>query len=171
MLAKDPDAVTAGRGRDVLGSGEVFPHPLAMNVVPQVGTVRDNGYTGEEVKVGDEVRKVLALPSLPVTATCVRVPTMVGHGVSVHAEFERDIDAGEARAILSAAPGVEVMDDTARGLYPTPLHAAGRDPCYVGRIRRDPYDPRAIEFFTVADNLRKGAALNTIQIAELIARR
>jgi aspartate-semialdehyde dehydrogenase len=168
QAVKDPENVTAGRARDVLEAGEVFPHPLALNVIPQIGSVRDNGYTGEELKVGDETRKVLGLPDLPVTVTCVRVPTVIGHGVSVHAEFDRAITPTEARELLLGAPGVEVMDDTASAVYPTPLHAAGRDPSYVGRIRADLNDPRAINFFCVADNLRKGAALNTVQIAQLI---
>ena len=169
--AKEPDLVTRGLAREVLEPGDAFPHPLAMNVIPQVGSARDNGYTGEELKVGDETRKVLGLPDLPVTATCVRVPTMVGHGVSVHARFEREIDAAAARDVLERAPGVEVIDDPATAAYPTPLAAAGRDPCYVGRIRSNLHDPRALDFFTVADNLRKGAALNTVQIAELLVAR
>ena len=156
-----------GRG-EVVGQGSVFAHQLAMNVIPQIGSVRANGYTGEEEKVGEETRKVLDLPSLPVSATCVRVPVAVGHSLSVHAEFDRPITVDEARAVLAAAPGIEVLDDTAAGVYPTPLQAAGRDPVFVGRIRQDPNDPHAIEFFSVADNLRKGAALNTIQIAELV---
>jgi aspartate-semialdehyde dehydrogenase len=168
QAVKDPENVTAGLARDVLEKGEVFPHPLALNVIPQIGSVRDNGYTGEELKVGDETRKVLGLPDLPVTATCVRVPTVIGHGVSVHAEFDQPISPPEAREILLGAPGVEVMDDTANAVYPTPLHGAGRDPSYVGRIRADLNDPNAIEFFCVADNLRKGAALNTVQIAQLL---
>jgi aspartate-semialdehyde dehydrogenase len=169
QAVKDPEHVTAGLGRDVLEPGEVFPHPLALNVIPQIGSVRDNGYTGEELKVGDETRKVLGLPDLPVTATCVRVPTVIGHGVSVHAEFDRSVGVDEARDVLLGAPGVEVMDDTANAVYPTPLHAAGRDPSYVGRIRVDLNNRNAINFFCVADNLRKGAALNTVQIAQLIA--
>lgn len=167
-VLKDPEAATRGLGRDVIDAGEVFAHPLALNVIPQIGSTRDNGYTGEEIKVGDETRKVLNLPNLPVTATCVRVATMVGHGVSIHAEFERPIDVEEARKVLSGAPGVELMDDTANNVYPTPLQAAGQDPCYVGRIRQDLGDDKALELFSVADNLRKGAALNTIQIAELL---
>ncbi len=153
-----------------LSKGTVFAHQLAMNVIPQIGSVRDGGFTGEEEKVGEETRKVLGLPGLPVTATCVRVPVAVGHSLSVHAEFDRPITADEARAILADAPGIEVLDDTAAGVYPTPLQAAGGDPVLVGRIRQDPTDPHAIEFFSVADNLRKGAALNTVQIAELIGR-
>jgi aspartate-semialdehyde dehydrogenase len=158
-----------GRG-EAVDRGQVFAHQLAMNVIPQIGSVRDGGFTGEEEKVGEETRKVLGLPGLPVTATCVRVPVAVGHSLSVHAEFDRPITADEARAILESAPGIEVLDDTAAGIYPTPLQAAGGDPVLVGRIRQDPTDLRAIEFFSVADNLRKGAALNTVQIAELIGR-
>jgi aspartate-semialdehyde dehydrogenase len=168
QVAKDPEPVTHGLAREVLEPGTVFPHPLALNVIPQIGSVRSNGYTGEELKVGDETRKVLDMPDLPVSMTCVRVPTMVGHAVSIHAEFERALDVREARAILEEAPGVELQDDTANAVYPTPLEAAGRDPCFVGRIRSDLHDPCALELFSVADNLRKGAALNTVQIARLL---
>jgi aspartate-semialdehyde dehydrogenase len=168
QVAKDPEPVTQGRAREVLEAGTVFPHPLALNVIPQIGSARPSGYTGEELKVGDETRKVLDMPDLPVSMTCVRVPTMVSHAVSIHAEFERPIDAEEARSILAEAPGVELQDDTAHAVYPTPLQAAGRDPCYVGRIRSDLRDPNALELFSVADNLRKGAALNTVQIARLL---
>ncbi len=168
MAAKDPEAVVEGTARDILKPGKAFTHPLALNVIPQIGSARANGYTGEEVKVGDETRKVLRLPDLPVTATCVRVPTMVGHGVSVHARFKRPVSADEARSILEEASGVEVLDDPAAGIYPTPQLAAGRDPCYVGRIRANLHDAQALDFFSVADNLRKGAALNTVQIAELL---
>jgi aspartate-semialdehyde dehydrogenase len=168
-VAKEADAVRAGLGRDVLEAGETFAHPIAMNVIPQCGSVRDEGYTSEELKLCHETRKIMGLPELRVSATCVRVPVMVGHGVAVHAEFEEAITPKEARSILSDAPGVELVDDPANGAYPTPLQAAGRDPCYVGRIRQDLFDPRALELFCVADNLRKGAALNTVQIAELLA--
>jgi aspartate-semialdehyde dehydrogenase len=165
---KDPEQSTRGLARDVLGPGALFPHPLALNVIPQIGSVRPNGFTGEELKVGDETRKVLDLPELPVSMTCVRVPTMIGHGVSIHAEFQRPISAQEAREILREASGVELRDDPANAVYPTPLEAAGRNPCYVGRVRSDLHDPSALELFSVADNLRKGAALNTVQIAELL---
>jgi len=168
--ARQPDVVGAGLGREVVSRGRVFAHPLALNVIPQIGSVRPNGYTGEEVKVGEETRKVLGLPDLRITATCVRVPTVIGHAISVHAEFDRAISADEARAIWRGAPGVELLDDTAAGVYPTPLEAAGRDPCFVGRLRQDPDDDHALEWFSVADNLRKGAALNTVQIAELFVR-
>lgn len=167
-VAKEPDLVSRGLAREVLEGGETFAHPLVMNVIPQIGSPRDNGYTSEELKVGEETRKVLGAIGLPVTATCVRVPTMVGHGVSIHAEFHQPVTVDEARAVLSDSAGVEVMDDPANNVYPTPQIAAGRDSCFVGRIRQDLDDPNALELFAVADNLRKGAALNTVQIAELL---
>jgi aspartate-semialdehyde dehydrogenase len=167
-VAKEADAVRAGLARDVLEPGETFAHPIAMNVIPQCGSVREEGYTSEELKLCHETRKIMALPDLPVSATCVRVPVVVGHGVAVHAEFDRPITPDEARGVLAEAPGVELVDDPDAGVYPTPLAAAGRDPCYVGRIRQDLFDPAALELFCVADNLRKGAALNTVQIAELL---
>ncbi|CAN5726813.1 aspartate-semialdehyde dehydrogenase [soil metagenome] len=163
--------VTAGRAGGMLKPGDTFAHPLALNVIPRIGSAQADGYTSEELKLAEETRKVLGLPDLPLSATCVRVPTMVGHGVSVHAEFERPMGVDEARRILGAAPGVELRDDTAAHVYPTPLEAAGRDPVFVGRIRQDPHDPHALEWFAVTDNLRKGAALNAIQIAELVASR
>ncbi len=169
IAAKEPDAVQAGLARTVLERGETFTHPIAMNVIPQCGSVKEDGYTSEELKLCFETRKIMGLPGLPVTATCVRVPVAVGHGVAVHAEFERPVTPERARELLEAAPGVEVLDDPERGVYPTPLESAGKDPCYVGRIRQDPFDPRALEMFCVADNLRKGAALNTVQVAELLA--
>lgn len=170
-VAKEADAVRAGRARDVLEAGETFAHPIAMNVIPQCGSVREHGYTSEELKLCHETRKIMGLPDLRVSATCVRVPVMVGHGVAVHAEFEREIDPATAREILAAAPGVQLVDDVSSGSYPTPLEAAGKDPCFVGRIRQDLFDPRALELFCVADNLRKGAALNTVQIAELLVQK
>ena len=167
-VAKEPDLTQQGLARDVLDRGDVFSHPLAMNVIPQCGSVTDGGFTSEELKLCSETRKILGSADLKVTATCVRVPVMIGHGVAVHAEFSQRLDATRAREILEAAPGVEVKDHPANGMFPTPLEAAGRDPCYVGRIRQDPFDDNALEMFCVADNLRKGAALNTVQIAELL---
>ncbi len=169
IAAKEPDAVQAGLGRDVLERGDTFAHPIAMNVIPQCGSLKEDGYTSEELKLCHETRKIMGLPDLPVTATCVRVPVVVGHGVAVHAEFAGAITPERARELLDAAPGVEVRDDPANGVYPTPLEAAGEDPCYVGRIRQDLFDRNALEMFCVADNLRKGAALNTVQVAELFA--
>lgn len=168
--AKEPDKVREGMARDVLQGGGSFKHPLAMNVIPQCGSVKEDGYTSEELKLCHETRKIMGLPDLRATATCVRVPVVVGHGVAVHAEFEEPITPKQARELLEAADGVQVLDDTLNGLYPTPLIAAGEDPCYVGRIRQDMFDPNALELFCVADNLRKGAALNTVQIAELLTR-
>jgi aspartate-semialdehyde dehydrogenase len=167
-VAKEPELVREGLAREVLGGGETFAHPIAMNFIPKIGSLDEDGYTSEEVKLRDETRKIIGLPDLEVTATCVRVPVMVGHGVAAHAEFSRPITPDEARSVLSAAPGVAVRDDPDNDVYPTPLEAAGTDPCYVGRIRQDPYDDRALELFCVADNLRKGAALNTVQVAELL---
>ncbi len=168
IAAKEPDSVRSGAARGVLERGPHFAEPIALNVVPLCGSVREEGYTSEELKLCHETRKIMGLPDLPVTATCVRVPVMRGHGVAVHAEFARPLTPAEAREILEGAPGVELRDDGAAGVAPTPLHAAGRDPCYVGRIRQDLFDPTALEMFCVADNLRKGAALNTVQIAELL---
>lgn len=168
VVAKERDPVRDGLARDVLEHGETFAHPLAMNVIPQCGSFKEDGYTSEELKLCHESRKILGIPDLKATATCVRVPVVVGHGVAVHASFNRPIDPGEARALLEAAPGVEVRDEPEAGIYPTPLEAAGRDPCFVGRIRQDPWEANTLEMFCVADNLRKGAALNTVQVAELL---
>lgn len=168
VVSKESDKVREGLARDVIQAGDTFRHPIAMNVIPQCGSVKEDGFTSEELKLCYETRKIMGLPDLRATATCVRVPVVVGHGVSVHAEFESPVDVAEARDILSQAPGVEVLDDPEAGVYPTPLIAAGEDPCYVGRIRRDPFDPNALELFCVADNLRKGAALNAVQVAELL---
>ncbi len=168
IAVKEMDKVRDGLARDVLKAGDTFSHPIALNVIPQCGSVKHDGYTSEELKLCFETRKIMGLPELPVTATCVRVPVVVGHGVAVHAEFHDPITADEARRVLRKADGVEVLDDPGEGVYPTPQIVAGEDPCYVGRIRQDLFDPRALELFCVADNLRKGAALNTVQIAELL---
>jgi aspartate-semialdehyde dehydrogenase len=167
-VVKEPEVVAAGLAREVLDRGDTFTQPLAMNVIPQCGSFKTDGYTSEELKLRDETRKIMSLPDLRVTATCVRVPVVTGHGVAVHAEFSRPITVAEARSILGSAPGVVLQDDPDAGIYPTPLGSAGLDPCFVGRIRQDLSDPRALELFCVADNLRKGAALNTVQIAELL---
>jgi aspartate-semialdehyde dehydrogenase len=168
QIAKDEDTARRGSAGDVLKHGESFPHPIAMNLIPSCGSLKDDGYTSEELKLGNETRKIMGLPGLRVSATCVRVPVMVGHGVAVHAEFAEPITPDRARAILQDAPGIEVVDDPGAHRYPTPLDAAGKDACFVGRIRQDLTDPRALEMFCVTDNLRKGAALNTVQIAELL---
>jgi aspartate-semialdehyde dehydrogenase len=155
---------------DALPVGEVFGRTIAFNVVPHVERFEPggSGFTTEELKMGNEARKILGLPDLPVAATSVRVPVVAGHGVSVYARFERPVEPNEAREVLSAAAGVRVMDDPATGLYPTPLDAAGIDDVLVGRIRQPAGDRKALLFFAVGDNLRKGAALNAVQIAELL---
>jgi aspartate-semialdehyde dehydrogenase len=131
-----------------------------------VGAFERDGFTGEEHKMMAEPVKILSAPDLSVAATSVRVPTIVGHGVSIAATFGRPIDVAEARAILAEAPGVELRDDPANGLYPSPIDAAGLDVALVGRIRRDPVRDDRLLLFSCADNLRKGAALNAVQIAE-----
>jgi aspartate-semialdehyde dehydrogenase len=144
--------------------------PFAFNVVAQIDRFEANGYSREEMKVVWETRKILGLPELPVTATAVRVPVRVGHAAAVNAVFDRPLPPDEARARWAAADGVEVVDDPARGRFPTPLAAAGRDAVLVGRARADVSHPRGLEFFVASDNLRKGAALNAVQIAEALLR-
>jgi aspartate-semialdehyde dehydrogenase len=138
---------------------------LAFNVVPLLGTRGEEGYTDEELKLRNESRKILSIPDLAVSPTCVRVPVMVGHGVQVRATFERDIELDRALEVLRAFPNL-VLDDV-----PTPLEYAGRDEVAVGRVRRDLADPRSLNFFVVGDNLLKGAALNTVQLAEALHER
>ena len=168
VAVKEEELVRDGLGRAVLEAGTTFSHPIALNFIPQAGSFKADGYTSEELKLCHETRKIMALPDLRVTATCVRVPVVTGHGVAVHAEFAEQLTAEEARSLLREAPGVEVVDDPENHSFPTALEAAGRDACYVGRLRQDPFDARALEMFCAADNLRKGAALNTVQIAELL---
>jgi len=145
--------------------------PFAFNVVPQIDRFEDNGYTREEMKIAWESRKILALPELPVSATAVRVPVRVGHCAAVSARFATTPDPAAARALWSAFPGLQVVDDPAASRYPTPLEAAGGDAVLVGRARRDLSQPDALEFFVASDNLRKGAALNAVQIAETLIER
>lgn len=144
--------------------------PLAYNVVPHIDRFEDNGYTREEMKIVWETRKILGLPDLPVTATAVRVPVRVGHSAAVNAVFDPLLDPDDVRRHWRAFLGLEVVDDPAAGRYPTPLAAEGRDPVLVGRLRRDVSHPRGLEWFLCSDNLRKGAALNAVQIAEVVAR-
>lgn len=147
-----------------------FPAPLALNVVPWAGSLADAGWSSEEMKIRNESRKILGLPDLKVSATCVRVPVVTAHSVAVHAVFATEVDAEGAREALRNAPGVILVDDPAAGEFPMPIDAVGTDPSWVGRIRRALDDPRALDFFVTGDNLRKGAALNTAQIAELLAK-
>jgi len=145
-----------------------FPAPLVFNVVPWAGSLKNDGWSSEELKMRNESRKILGLPDLKVSATCVRVPVVTGHSIAVHAVFGSEVDANEARKLLQDAPGVIVVDDPAAGEFPMPIDAVGTDPSWVGRIRRSIDDPRALDFFVTGDNLRKGAALNAAQIAELL---
>ncbi|MCI0440763.1 MAG: aspartate-semialdehyde dehydrogenase [Chloroflexi bacterium] len=157
-------------GQDV--TAEVYPHPIAFNALPHIEPFQDNGYTREEMKMLHETRKILHEPELMVSATCIRVPVMVCHSEAVHIEFSQPISPGEAREILSDFPGIKVMDDPSSNVYPMPIQAAGRDEVFVGRIREDITLPgTGIVIWLVCDNLRKGAALNAIQIAEEVLRR
>lgn len=143
-----------------------FPAPLALNVVPWAGSLKADDFTSEELKVQNESRKILGLPKLRVTATCVRVPVITTHSLSVHAVFEEKLTAADARKLLQDSPGVEVMDDPVNKIFPTPAAVVGTDATWVGRIRQNPENPYSLDFFVCGDNLRKGAALNTLQIAE-----
>ncbi len=144
--------------------------PFAFNVIPQIDRFEENGYTREEMKVVWETRKILALPDLPVTCTAVRVPVRVGHCAAIEAVFDPGIGPAEARRLWSAFPGVRVVDDPGSQRYPTPLEAAGGDEVLVGRARHDLTHPRGLVYFCASDNLRKGAALNAVQIAECLVR-
>ncbi len=146
-----------------------FAAPLALNVVPWAGSLKEDGWSSEELKIRNESRKILGLPDLKVSATCVRVPVVTTHSVAVHATFEREVDTRQAAEILRDAPGVVLYDDPARGEFPTPADVVGTDPTWVGRVRRSLDDPHSLELFVCGDNLRKGAALNTAQIAEVVA--
>jgi aspartate-semialdehyde dehydrogenase len=167
-LIGDRELLRYGGRPHALPTGEVFPHPLAFNVIPHCMGFDEDGYTTEELKLQNEPRKILGLPGLASHPTCVRVPVMVGHSVSVRAVCERPVDLDAFRVALSAAPGVTVIDDPAGAAYPTPLELAGTDGVFVGRIRADLADPNALLFWSVADNLRKGAALNAVQIGEVL---
>jgi aspartate-semialdehyde dehydrogenase len=146
-----------------------FPAPLALNVVPWAGSLKDGGWSSEELKVRNESRKILGIPDLKVSATCVRVPVITTHSLAVHATFATDIDVDEARDLLVEAAHVVVVDDPAEADFPTPIDATGIDPTFVGRLRQALDFPNTLELFVSGDNLRKGAALNTAQIAELVA--
>jgi aspartate-semialdehyde dehydrogenase len=158
-LAKSGDAVK-------LPAPAKFAAPIAFNVLPFAGAYAgEEGWTDEELKLQNETRKILEIPDLPVSGTCVRVPVYTGHSLSINAQFARPISTARATALLRSAPGVVVVE------VPTPLMAAGKDPSFVGRIRRDPTVTHGLALFVSSDNLRKGAALNAVQIAELLAQR
>ncbi|HEY1791575.1 MAG TPA: aspartate-semialdehyde dehydrogenase [Opitutaceae bacterium] len=149
---------------------KVFPHQIALNVIPQVDSFGANGYTGEETKMMLEARKILGLPNLPVSATCVRVPVVRAHSVAVNAEFERPVSVEEARQAVASFPGAQLVDEPSTGAYPTPLDFSAKVKCGVGRIRVDTALPNGLAFWVSGDNLWKGAALNAVQVAELMAR-
>lgn len=156
-----------------LASGEplskkVYPHQIAHNVIPHVDSFQESGYTREEQKMLLEGRKIMALPDLKVTCTCVRVPVMRSHSISATVLFDREPSLEEARAAFIDQPGVELVDDPTRALYPVPLDTTGRDDCQVGRLRLDQVLPNALALWIVGDQVRKGAALNAVQIAELL---
>ncbi|GAA3995282.1 aspartate-semialdehyde dehydrogenase [Allokutzneria multivorans] len=147
-------------------SDSPFPAPLAFNVVPWAGSQRDGGWSSEELKVRNESRKILGIPDLKVSATCVRVPVVTTHSLAVHAVFAEEVTVERAREIFAAQPSIRLVDDAANGVFPTPADVVGGDPTYVGRIRQALDFPNTLDFFVCGDNLRKGAALNTYEIAE-----
>jgi aspartate-semialdehyde dehydrogenase len=149
----------------------VYPHPIDLNVLPHIDVFQENGYTKEEMKMVLETCKIMRDDSIRVTATTVRVPVMGGHSESVNVELKKDFDEQELRTLLSDAPGVVVLDNPAQNEYPMPLYAAGKDEVFVGRIRRDYSRDNAFNCWIVADNLRKGAATNAVQIAEYLLRK
>lgn len=149
----------------------VYPHQIAFNILPEVDVFWDNGYTREEWKMVEETKKIMHAADIVVSATCVRVPVFTGHSEAIHVEFSRPMSPDDAERILAEAPGVKILDDPAISLYPQPWSAAGTDEVFVGRIRRDASHPSGLVLWVVADNLRKGAALNAVQIAEEMVKR
>ncbi len=149
-----------------------YPHRIAFNALPQAGSFpAGDDHTDEERKLIDETRKILGDPAIRVSATCVRVPVVTGHSEAVNVETREPLESERARELLAAAPGVTVVDDPAAARYPMAIEAEGRDDVFVGRIRRDPGNERALDLWIVSDNLRKGAATNTVQLAELLVER
>ena len=144
----------------------VYPHPIAFNVLPHIGPFDENGYSDEELKVIAETKKMLGLPDLAVSATCVRVPVFHGHSEAIHIETTEPIDATHVRELLMAAPGISLRDEPGDGVYPLPREAEGLDEVLVGRIRKDLSHPNGVALWLSSDNLRKGAATNAVQIAE-----
>ena len=160
----------AGDVRAAISDLGPFPAPLALNVVPWAGSLKEDGYTSEELKVRNESRKILGMPNLKVAATCVRVPVITTHSLTVHATFEKEVSRQAAQDVLKSAAGVELLDDPENKKFPTPADVVGTDPTWVGRVRQSIDDKHSIDLFLCGDNLRKGAALNTAQIAELVAK-
>jgi len=168
-VANTPVGDNAGDIRSVIKDNGPFPAPLALNVVPWAGSLKEEGYSSEELKVRNESRKILGLPNLKVSATCVRVPVLTTHSLAVHAIFEKELSRKAAQDVLKNTAGVELVDDPENYKFPTPADVAGTDPTWVGRVRKSLDNPKALDLFVCGDNLRKGAALNTAQIAELVA--
>ena len=160
----------AGDTRKYIKDLGPFPAPLAMNVVPWAGSLKEDGYTSEELKVRNESRKILGMPKLKVSATCVRVPVVTTHSLAVHATFKKPITRKAAQKVLSKAAGVKLLDNPEKKEFPTPADVVGTDPTWVGRVRQSLDDNKSLDLFLCGDNLRKGAALNTAQIAELVAK-
>ena len=163
-LRTQVEAIASGRPVEK----KVYPHQIAFNVLPHVDSFLDTGYTKEEMKMQNEARRIMHLPSFKASVTCVRVPVYRAHAVSVNAEFERPVSVEEARKVLVNAPGLRLVDDPATNSYPLPLNAAEQDDCQVGRIRLDCALDNGLAFWVAGDQLLKGAALNAVQIAELI---
>jgi len=149
----------------------VYPHQIAFNILPEIDVFMDNGYSKEEWKMVEETRKIMHEADLPISATCARVPVYIGHSEAVNIEFSESMSVDEVRQILTQSPGIKVLDDPVISLYPQAWSAAGTDEVFVGRIRQDASHPRGIVMWIVADNLRKGAALNAVQIAEEMIKR
>ncbi len=164
-LARQVTALEAGKPC----TPRVFSHQIAYNLIPQIGSAQYLGYTSEEMKMQNEGRKIMHLPELKVTCTCVRVPVVRSHSISVSCHFDRPVSVEEARAAIAAAPGCALRDDLAAGIYPMPLDTSDQDTVFVGRIRPDLTDPNGIALWCCGDQLRKGAATNAVQIAELLA--
>jgi aspartate-semialdehyde dehydrogenase len=160
----------AGDIRSVIKDNGPFPAPLALNVIPWAGSLKEEGYSSEELKVRNESRKILGLPNLKVSATCVRVPVLTTHSLAVHAIFEKEVSRKAAQDVLKNAAGVELVDDPENYKFPTPADVVGTDPTWVGRVRKSLDDPKALDLFVCGDNLRKGAALNSVQIIELLVK-
>jgi aspartate-semialdehyde dehydrogenase len=169
LVANTNSGDTAGDSRKVIKDFGPFPAPLALNVIPWAGSLKEDGYSSEELKVRNESRKILGVKNLRVSATCVRVPVLTTHSLAVHAIFEKEVSRSVAQDVLKNAAGVELVDDPENHKFPTPADVVGTDPTWVGRVRKSLDDPNAIDLFVCGDNLRKGAALNTAQIAELVA--
>ena len=147
---------------------KVYPHPIDMNALPHIDSFLDNGYTKEEMKMVNETRKIMGDDSIGVTSTTVRIPSIGGHSEAVNVEFHEDFNISEVRSVLASTPGIIVQDDPKNNVYPMPILSKGRDEVFVGRIRRDESQPRTLNMWIVADNLRKGAATNAVQIAEFM---